>query len=111
MTRDPNRPTVQPKPIGAHPHAGQLAVVISFRLDGPQGPQTATEHFYGMFPYMLHQGWEFADLDVAVRVIGAAGEASEHEQWPPGSARLRTEDDIQVVTTRDADDVPTEGRL
>ena len=107
--RDPRRPTVQAKPIGDDPHAGQLAVVVSFRIEEPLDPKRVKASLGRNIPNIY--GWEMHDLDVAVRVIGAAGEKSQHVQWPPGSARLRTEDDIQVVTTRESDTIDPGDKL
>ena len=37
--RDPRRPTVQAKPIDDDPHAGQLAVVVAFRINLHDDPE------------------------------------------------------------------------
>ena len=53
-----------------------------------------------------------ADLDVAVHVIGAGGEKSQHLEWPPGSAALNLTEDVEVHhTARDHTDIDGKGRL
>ena len=78
----------------------ECQVVISFLLDtsAPSVDQEAiAEHFRRLLvPVLIKPTWTVRELDVAVRVIGAAGETMEHEGvWPEGS--LRT-DDVQVVS-------------
>jgi hypothetical protein len=83
--------TVTPKPI-TDPHAGQYQVGISFRLDtggndaflAPTGTPAGdiAVHFHRLFPALFRPNWKMADLDVAVREIGAQGETSEDEgRW------------------------------
>ena len=105
----PKRPPVKRKPIGAHPHAGQLAIVVSFRLQtNTEDREAVGRHFRQLFgPTLIRPTWTMADLDVAVRVIGAEGEASIHQ----GAVGL-TEDDITTIrTARDQDILDTKGRL
>ena len=103
--RNPGRPTVQAKPIGHDPHAGHYQVVVSFRVAQPSDPATVEAYV------RKHLG-DLRGLDIAVRVIGAAGEKSQQVEWPPGSAALNLTEDVEVHhTTRDHTDIDPGGKL
>jgi hypothetical protein len=70
VTRPPDDPT-----------RGQHQVTISFRLNpGTDDPETIAEHFRNLFaPTLIKPAWTVHGLDVAVRVIGAAGESGTDE--------------------------------
>jgi hypothetical protein len=70
-----------PRPIRDDPKVGQYQVVASFRLRGPlRQPTFAAEAFRETLRAWAETYSDgLADLDVAVRAIGAGGERSEHE--------------------------------
>lgn len=71
----------KPKPIGTHPHAGQLAVVVSFRVvDRDVSPMDLEADIEELLDAI---GYHLVQRSIAVRVIGAGGEASEMEGEGP----------------------------
>jgi len=72
----------KPKPIGPDPtRNGQLQVVVSFRAADPQGNK---DDFHGALSDLLERWFaQVADLDMAVREIGAQGEQSRMEGAGP----------------------------
>ena len=79
--------TSKPKPIRDFPHQGQLQVVASFRAaPAPGVTRAAFERVMAAHIRELRHAAVvavLADLDVAVRVIGADGERSEIEGGTP----------------------------
>ena len=80
------RPTKKPKPITDHPHAGELEWVVAFRtapvpLDARESLKAAIRIHLGS--YRVDLTAVLNDVSVAVRVIGAGGEASEMEGEGP----------------------------
>jgi len=105
---------VKRKPIGVHPHAGQYSIVVGFRVapDPEIDPPDAVRDDLERELRLWGEAYDLADLTVHIRVLGAGGEASKHEIWPPHGPLAHTEDDITTIrTTRDQDTLDTKGRL
>ena len=106
----------EPKPLRPEddPKTGHFQLVVSFRVERMAAPM---DRWLRNLRSILTQWGNleadgFTDLTVHVRVIGAGGEASEHEGlWPPDS--LSTTEDLPLArTARDEDIVtPREGLL
>jgi hypothetical protein len=95
----PRRPPVKPGPI-TDDHAGQYAVVVTFRVaEWAYKPETLAKAIRKQLADadVLMLG-ELADLDIAVRRIGAGGERSEQEIW-----QALTEDLAPVRATENLD--------
>jgi hypothetical protein len=71
----------KPRPISPDPDRDGYQVVVSFRAADPQGNQ---DDFHGALSDLLERWFaHVADLDMAVREIGAQGEQSQMEGAGP----------------------------
>jgi hypothetical protein len=98
---------VKPKPIVDAPHAGQLRVVIAFRIPGGGPPIDALKS--GAAALIRRNYPVDGQVDVAIVVIGAGGERVIDEGRYDGPSLA--EDIERVRTLHDSEDIDTGGKL